>query len=791
MAGALPPPHLDTHAPYAWVIEYRPLDRCFPPACKISARAAHGYAKDVMEDGDPGAYVSQGLAFQHELFIERGVWLRPGESFVFDLPRALHPSELDLIVAAAQSDNDYHAEITFSAVPGVGAPAPIGEPQRIDGTTRRFAKPKPEELGVFDKYGRHVRLALPSRTERAIRISIVNRGKDKLALGSPLVMKRVEGRGPRQGILVLHDALLFHAAEALLFGGTNDPRADWVRKAVADRGVYYPAGQSPGQGTGDFSVRFFTGAYYAGALGWPGMFGHGFDETLQASLPGPLARAAEQGFVISYLGNNYTVMPNIGNVGWDVGFNSEMKEHPAALARLMETWAQQRPDDDAIIVWWNAGTHAPFGPGRTGSKAPPPPGLPEKEFEPSIAEGSWKNALEGADRFQEAYEALRRAAPAASRVIWLGADHSTAVTKKMGRRSYRLPSYISTGLRHACGGTAEEANTPFALLFDDPKHTAPVAAPAPAVVKERTNSFLVWRAFESFLGLDLGLPRSSTFSSAIFPDRDAPSTWDDRIVVSVGTTQVLRASLGKYSYAFFDSKLNQQPAWQLSAAEQLLLVGGPSRQDGVGSEELFDDSVDAYEYENLAGKRLEDTLRMRRELVDWQAAQWEDHKHPRHRNKLVFSEPVDLDVLAPRSFSALVGDAPVVSADPHSAHVHGRELVIVEEAEPVGIIELRGATKPLVLKCSANGLPLDVLTPERPRFNLEVARTNCPLPAGPHDVAGPGEVLFSFEMSHGRPSVASAALPMVGTGTGPAKNDELLNGMKRWGYVRDIDEKKP
>ena len=63
---------------------------------------------------------------------------------------------------------------------------------------------------------------------------------------------------------------------------------------------------------------------------------------------------------------------------------------------------------------------------------------------------------------------------------------------------------------------------------------------------------------------------------------------------------------------------------------------------------------------------------MRRELTDWQAAQWEDHRHPRHRNKLVFASTVDLDLFAPRTFTALVGDVPVVSSnDARLAHVQG------------------------------------------------------------------------------------------------------------------------
>jgi hypothetical protein len=265
------------------------------------------------------------------------------------------------------------------------------------------------------------------------------------------------------------------------------------------------------------------------------------------------------------------------------------------------------------------------------------------------------------------------------------------------------------------------------------------------------------------------------------------------VLVSIGLTSTLRASAGDESYAIFLPRINQTPAWTLSTNEQLLLTGGPSRQLGFMDEELFDDAADPYEYVNLVGKKVDDTLRMRREASDWLAAHWEDHRHPRHRNKLAFSGTVDMELFAPRPFTALVDDVPVISADGRLARVHGNEVVIVEGAEPVGIIEVRGASAApgLVLKCSANGLPLDVLTASRPRFNLEVARTNCPLPAGPHDVAGPGEVLFSFEDAAAQPiTPRQPGLPAIGSGGAQVENDELLAGMKRWGYVRDIDEKK-
>jgi hypothetical protein len=780
MAGALPP----ADAPHAFVIEYRPLDRCAPPACSIRTRDVHGYAKDVMEDGDPGRYVTQGVNYQHELFFQRGVFLRPGESFDFDLPQAAYASELDFIVSAALGKDDYDAEIIVKAVPGVGAPARVNDEQHVRGHTAAFSTPKPEESGHFERFGRHVRIPLPSRAQRLLRVSIVNRGTSKLALGSPLVMKRVEGRGPRQGVFVIHDALLFHEAAALLFGGTKDPKADWIRAAVADRGVYFPEGQSIGHGTANFVLRFFTGSYYAGAWGWPGMYGHGFDETLPAAVPGPVARAAEQGFVTAFFGDNFTALPNFGNIGWDVGFNSERRDHPAVLQRLVEQWAAERPDDDALVFWWNANTHAPYGPGRAGPPAPAPD-LPADEINHAQVDGCWRNLLEGADRFKSAYDALRKASPRASRIVWIGADHSSASSAKMGRRSYRLPAYIGTGLLHASAGAIEEVSTPFAILYDDPARRH-----APAIVKERTNSFLAWRAFESFLGIDLHLPQSSTFQSAEYPDPHAGPVWDDRVMVSVASTATLRARLGNISYSLYTPKLTQTPAWKITDKQQLLLLGAPAAFGGVQGEELYDDVADPYEYDNLAPKRLEDTIRMRREMTDWLAAQWEHHRHPRHRNRLVFPQAVDLDVFAPRSFTAVVDDAQVRSTDPRLAHVHGKELVVVEGVDPVGIVELRGATRPYVLKCSANGLPLDVLTPERPRFNLEVARTNCPLPAGPHDVAGPDDVLFSYEPAQAHPVGPQNGAPLIGPGTGAVENDELLAGMKRWGYVRDMDDKK-
>lgn len=773
--------------PHAWVVEYRPLDRCFPPSCKIRSRDLHGYANDIMEDGDPGAYVTQGAGVETELFFQRGVQLGAGESFQFDLPNASYASELDVSLAAVLGTYAYDATITVLRETAVGAPTAVGEPLRVAGKTAKFDTPPVDDEANFARYGKHVRMPLPSRAGRALRVAITNHGKTKLAIGSPMVMRRVDGRGPRQGILVVHDALLFHEARAFLHDGTGDPKADWVRSAVAERGLYFPNGQSPGQGTGDFVVRFFTGSYFSGAFGWPGMFGKGFDERLPAVQPGPLARAAEQGFVSVFFGNNFTFLPKFGNVGWDVGYNSERPDHAARLERLVKRWAVERPDDDAFIVWWNSATHAPYPPGRKGSPAPMPPGVDESEVKTSAVESCWHNLLDGADRLKGAYDALRAASPHASRMMWLSADHSSATTKKMERRAYRIPGFISTNLLHACGGTAEEVTTPFAFVYDDPDHLH--RAPRPGIIQDRTNTFVAWRAFESFFGIDLALPRTSTFSSPVFPDRYGPPVWDDRISVSVGTTATLRASRGDLSYAFFTPNLREKDVWSLKPSEQYLLLGGPSHAGGVMLEELFDNR-DPYEFVDLAASRFEDTIRMRSELTDWLAAHWETHDHPRHRSRLVFPKPVEIDLFAPRPFVAVVDGTRVPATDGRLAHVRGSDITILEDAEPVGIVEVRGMSEPLTLKCSANGLPLDFLSKDRLRFNLNVARTNCPLPRGAHDAPGPGEVLFSFEPASRGSSGATDDVVRPAGGRGSATDgDELLAGMKRWGYVRDIDDK--
>lgn len=778
------PPPIPQEPPYAYVIEHRPLDRCAPPLCRIGARAVHGYATQTMEDGDPGAYVSQGGGVTSEQLYQRGVQLRPGEVFEFDLPEATWISELDTFVAPVNGSESYDASVAIVTTPSGVAPVTIAE-ERYRGQSAPFTTPKAPDAGKTERYGTHVRLRLPSRVGRPLRVRITNEGQRAMSVGSPLVMRRVEGRGPRQVIIATHDAVPFHMARALLHDGLGEARTDWVKKAVADRGIYFPNGQSCGQGTANFVVRFFLGSYFA-AWGWPGMFGYGFDETLPSVIPGPIARAAEQGFTTLLVGNNFTVMPNFGNVGFDLGYQSEIKHHTPGMVRFVDRWAEQRGHDDVVLVWWNAQTHSPYDAGRKGPKPIDPP-VAVKDVHRRQVDGVWRNLLDSVDRLEEAYEALRAAAPRASRIMWVGADHSSAATSKMMQRAYRTPLTIGTGLSHAVGGTSEEMNTPFAIIFDDDTHTWPRGA---RTVEDRISSLTTWRAVEAFFGIDLQMPRTTTFFWPFGDEATSPRLWNDRMLVSFGAGGVFRGVKDGLAYAYYQGRISQTPVWTLPAAQQYAMLGSPVRTKSVNYEELYDDEADPYELKNLAGDRLDRVLGLRRESADWMAAHWDDHTHPRHRYKLEFPEVVDVELFAPHPFTALVNETAVPSADGRVARVRAKEIVILESADTAGIVEIRGLTSRAVLKCSGNGMPLDVIDAEHPRLNLVVARVNCPLAERTRDVPGPGEIHFSFEPA--RPAANGGGAPVArAPGTPRATgNDQLLDGMKRWGYVRDLGDKK-
>jgi hypothetical protein len=80
------------------------------------------------------------------------------------------------------------------------------------------------------------------------------------------------------------------------------------------------------------------------------------------------------------------------------------------------------------------------------------------------------------------------------------------------------------------------------------------------------------------------------------------------------------------------------------------------------------------------------------------------------------------------------------------------------------------------MRCAATGLPLERLSSEKVRINLALARTNCvategDAPLGPEDV--------SFRAKLVKEAIA---------GTGGGLTNELVEGLRSWGYVRDLDQ---
>ena len=91
-------------------------------------------------------------------------------------------------------------------------------------------------------------------------------------------------------------------------------------------------------------------------------------------------------------------------------------------------------------------------------------------------------------------------------------------------------------------------------------------------------------------------------------------------------------------------------------------------------------------------------------------------------------------------------------------------------------IDIEGAESAGLVRCASTGLPLEALNAERVRLNLALARTNCVNPEG--DVArGPADVGF-------RAKLVQQELLGAASGMTP----ELLDGLRSWGYVRDLDQ---
>ena len=785
-------------APYAYVVDYRPLGACAPPACRIKTRHVSGFADQIQPDGDPGAYVSAGHGINTELYYRRGVVLRPGETYEFTLPPSTAASELDAYLSATASGGSYRANVTFSVVQPVGGPTAL-ESHSFDGKVEPFLKPTPAAEGQNGRFLRHIRVPVPSRAARLVRVTIANVGTAKMSLGSPLVMRRVEGRGPRQAIFAVYDAVPFHLLKSVLQGETGEAKTSWVGAAIAKSGVYFPDAVSPGQATVSFFSRFFSGKAWGGH-GWPGMAGTGaVDDSLPEETGGPIARLAEEGFVTELVGNNFLLGPNLVHTGLDGAYQNESDTHAVAMERYVVAWAEEHPRDDAMLVLWNAQTHSrkavpgvaggDYPAGRTSSSAPLPKELREDEVNLPPTAGVWRNLTDGLDHLQVELEALRRAAPDASRIVWIGADHSRGITQKMKKRSFRAFYGLGTDLSHGSANSVEEMRTPYALVFEGPSRPNIEASVVPGI----TSSLGVWRAVESQFGLDLGLTPSSMFDHPLFAGARVTNPWNDRVFVAVGIVGSMRVVSGDLAYGLFSPTRTGAAIWTLPVGQQRVMMGAPTRNGPFVAEELYDDSVDPYELKSVANERFEDVLRLRRELVDFVAAHYDPPTHPRNVYTLLLPERIQLRITSLGKLRVLVDGNPVPSIDPRSVVVTASKLEIVESEDPLGVVEIAALDRkaPAVLRCAANGLTLDALSDERPRLNLALARTNCPLPATGREVARSGEILFTVRRAQRHEMGAVSSLPVAGGAVqGAVDGDELLAGMKRWGYVRDIDKGK-
>ena len=155
--------------PYAWVVEYRPLDRCATPSCRIRSRDGAWVGEGRHGRTAIRARTSRrGRASSSELFFERGVVLRPGESFNWICRTLLDRSELDLVVAATEGgsglrrgDHDERAARRRRAVPlGDATPCAGGEPA--------LRQPKRRRRGSLPGIRPLTWLACPCRRDRCV-----------------------------------------------------------------------------------------------------------------------------------------------------------------------------------------------------------------------------------------------------------------------------------------------------------------------------------------------------------------------------------------------------------------------------------------------------------------------------------------------------------------------------------------------------------------------------------------------------------------------------------------------
>jgi hypothetical protein len=782
-------PPASAAADYAYVVDVRPFDRCVVPHCAIKGRDVTGYKHTVELDGDLGAYSPYGRPGDNELFYRRSKLLEKGETYAFDVPESDAASELDVYLSAAK-EGSFGARLRVYAQRNAASPELLVD-ETFTGTTNPWVnRTKQDQLAHVEEFLKHERVPLPSRKGRTLRVVFENTTDTTLSLGNPLVMKRVEGRGPRQGFIVVFDAVPFYLL-GKLFTGTGDPPTEFLHKMTSERGLFFPQGHSPAISTQFFVRRFFRNGYF-NIEGEPILRGYDMDEEPPAHSPTTVARFAEQGFLTETFIANVLLNPDVSGQGADGGYQNEMVwighwpelYHPAAIATRFENWMPEHAHDDVSAVIWMSTPHDSvrlkmWTDGRKEVAAPLPPTLTKPtEYRAEVVQARWENLLDCVDAVRRIFAATAKYSPNASRLWTLTADHGLIQTNANEPREARYRSSTVHGPQHRFFGASEEAWTPFAVIYDG------VARPphGPQVVQGITMAGAAWRAYEQLFDVSLGLPETSVWDSPSLSPEAYATRWHDDGSFSIGHAGAVRVASGKWGYRSLRPKLWLVPIWDQTPKVQLMLGGSDRRSNTFFSEELYDDEVDPLETRNIAAANSDVVLRMRRRAQDFLSTYHDPKSHPRHRDVLTFSKPLDLVLEGPRPFKVRVDGEDVAMTDPRRVTVHAKRIEITEDWDAMSIVSIKGpgVSAPLLLRCGASGQPLDELSPERDRFDLATARHNCVTSS---DASPPeGEVWFSTQVVRSKSAGVSGA---------NGASSQTMEAFRRWGYVRDIDKKLP
>jgi hypothetical protein len=766
----IPPPA--AIAPYAYVVDYRPLDACSPPTCRIPGDKLEGWWDEVQNDGGRGAYARIGEP-RSEVYFRRAKVLRKDQAYEFELsPKSGEFDYEGYFAGLGESAWHAHFEVT-------GASGELLYAHDFEGTTKQAidARVVPD-MAHYEDYYSHVRLTLPPR-EQALHVRISNTGASALAVGSPLVLHKVAGRAARQILFVITDAvpgvLLTH-----LFNGQDDAQSAWLGRTVRERGTLFSRGISPAFNTPTFVRRFFRAGFYE-TDGEMDLFGFGIDEQAPVTPPTPVARLAEQGFQTELTVANFFLMPNQTRIGFDGGYQNEQQAgdrlHPAALVQRFSTWIAQHPHDDAFHVVWFSVTHDPHPPGRA---APPfVLGASGLEYNQRTLDETWRNLLATVDETAELMDQAHARAPGAQRLWLFATDHGRSFTPRTTRQPVWLaPSSVwANGTSHCCLASFEEAETPYAVVYDG------AARVTPAIVAEPTSTVAVWRLLERAFGVQLELPNTSSYDIAgltsapgVPPDPHAGARWAEGIVGSAGDSNAIRAVFDRWAYRSLVGRPQTGQVFAYPRAAQLALTGTPRRGSYFLAEELYDRIEDPYEQQNLADQQEQVVLQFRRKVADWHAVYYDPPNHPRYEYTLGFPHPVSITLVSPSPIRVAVDGAAANEQAAYRVALAGRRFVIQADGEGTSIIDLEGSGLQGLMRCAATGLPLERLSPEAVRINLALARTNCVATEGDAPI-GPGDVSFRAKLVH--EAIA---------GTGGGLTNELVEGLRSWGYVRDLDQ---